>query len=450
MKLMQLYNNSPIWIQNILTTLKGYHNKKIRYGEHYQSYLSELRKQDYSDYEKLKIIQDNKVKEIVQYAFIHSPFYRDFYKDIDIKAINSAEDLTKLPILEKETVRSNIKTMYTIPQNSGVISNTSGTTGTSMTFIYTKKDIQRRLAYLDFFKEQNGFIHMNMKRASFNSSKIIPYRQKKKIFWRDNGSIKQRLYSGQYCQGDNLKYYVENLNIFKPQALDGYPSAIYQISRYILKNNIILDFKPIAIFPTAETLLPHYKNTIEKAFQCKVLDQYASSEGAPFIVGCKEGNLHYCMDTGAIEVDSNGYMIVTCFDTHGTPLIRYNIGDKIKFSNVNKCKCGSSLPVVERIEGRGHDYLISKTKGNFPELWMSIVSAKFQNTVKAMQFVQDRIDEIKVFLEVDENYDPNYNEIILDELRYIFGEDMLIIIEIVDIIPKEASGKFRLIKNNMI
>ncbi len=272
---------------------------------------------------------------------------------------------------------------------------------------------------------------MKMKRASFNSSRIIPSRQKEKIFWRDNGSIKQRLYSGHQCQGDNLKYYVENLNSYKPDSLDGYPSAIYQISRYILKNKIILDFKPIAIFPTAETLLPHYKQTIEEAFRCKVYDQYASSEGAPFIVGCKEGNLHYCMDTGVIEVDADGNMIVTCFETHGTPLIRYRIGDKIKFAENNKCKCGRSLPIVETIEGRGHDYLISKTKGNFPELWMSVVSAKFQNSVKAMQFVQNKIDEIIVFLEVDENYDSHFNEIIIDELRYRFGDEMVIFLEIV-------------------
>jgi len=99
--------------------------------------------------------------------------------------------------------------------------------------------------------------------------------------------------------------------------LDGLPSALYELARYILDEKIRLTFTPAAIFPTAETLLPHYRTAIQEAFGCPVRDQYASSEGAPFITECKCGRLHYNMDTGIIEVDDDGEMIVTCFETHG-------------------------------------------------------------------------------------------------------------------------------------
>lgn len=450
MDLMTIYNHSPIWLQNIFTSIEGYKYKRKRHNKHYRRVLKELMHRNYQDEESLIVLRNRSIVEIINYAYNYSDFYNDFYRGIDLSTIKSPSDLQKLPVLEKEIVRKNINRFYTIPSKQGVVSNTSGTTGTPIKFIYRQDDLQFRMAYLDFYKISHGFIPIKMRRASFNSAKIVPPKQKSKIFWRTNYSIKQRIYSGYHCQGDNIPYYVENLKKYKPQSLDGYPSSLFQISKYINQNNIDLGFTPIAIFPTAETLLPHYKTEIEKAFKCKIFDQYASSEGAPFITTCDHGNLHYCYDTGIIEVDETGEMMVTCFHTHGTPLIRYKIGDKIIFDETEtKCSCGSFFPLVKSIEGRNHDYLVSKTNGKFPALYLSLVSQSFNNSIKAMQFRQDSLDEIVVLLETDEKYSPDMNRIILDKLHYSFGEDMTITIKVVSAIEKDASGKVKFIINNL-
>ena len=450
MGLMSIYNRSPIWMQNIFTTLQGYKYKKQRYGKYYKQYLKELQSRDQGDFDYMQRYQDEHVKELVSYAYQNSPFYKDFYKNIDISAINTAQDLKHLPVLEKELVRENIERMYTLDKAQGITSNTSGTTGTSMTFVYTKEDQQKRLAYLDYFKLCNGFAAIKMKRASFNSSKIVPPTQTKKIFWRTNAAIKQRIYSGYHCKGDNVKYYVENLNKYKPQSLDGYPSALYEVARYIVDNNIELSFTPIAIFPTAEALLPHYKSMIEQAFKCPVLDQYASSEGAPFVTQCRYGNLHYCMDTGVIETDENDEMMVTCFETHGTPLIRYKVGDRLVFSDDNTpCPCGSCFPKVKSLEGRSLDYLVSKKNGKFTSIYLSLVSEEFKNSVKNMQFVQNSRDKIDIYLVATDAYDDSMDDIIKAKLNYSFGDDMEFVIHKVDEIPKLDSGKYRLIINNL-
>ena len=269
------------------------------------------------------------------------------------------------------------------------------------------------------------------------------------MFWRTNYAIRQRIYSGYHCKGDNVKYYIENLSKYQPQSLDGYPSAMYELARYILDNDIKMTFKPIAIFPTAETLLPHYKAAIEKAFGCPVRDQYASSEGAPFITECKCGRLHYCMDTGVIEFGDDGEMIVTCFESHGTPLVRYQIGDRAFLAEDHNCPCGSKLPVVDHIEGRTHDYLYSLKNGKFTSIYMSLVSAEFENSVKAMQFVQEKENEVEVRLVADEHYQKSMNQIIIDKLHYSLGEEMRISIRQVSELEKDPSGKCRLILNRL-
>ena len=450
MGLMSIYNRSPIFLQNLFTTAQGLIYKRERYGKVYRRAVKEYSSRAGASYETLCAYQNERVSELVRFAAENTDFYRQFYKNIRVEDIRTVDDLKKLPVLPKETVRKNIGAMYSKAPGKRLKTSTSGTTGTSLNFSWLQSDMQRRMAYLDAFKMQHGFLPMKMKRASFNSSKIVPPNQKKKVFWRTNWAIKQRIYSGYHCKGDNIPYYVENLNRFRPEAIDGYPSAIYEVARYILKHHITLRFQPIAVFPTAETLLPHYKETIEKAFQCPCRDQYASSEGAPFITECRCGRLHYCMDTGVIEFGDDGNMIVTCFESHGTPLIRYEIGDRAFLAQEQRCECGSSMPVVERIEGRNLDYIQSKSNGRFTSIYMSLVSAEFANCMKKMQFVQNDLDSVDVYLATDDAYRESMNQIILDKLHYSLGADMEIRIHVVEEIPKDASGKFRLIINKTV
>jgi len=447
--LMKIYYHSPIFLQNAFTTMQGYIYKRQRFGSVYKQTLESLKNRDYSDERALRDYQNMRFRELVRYAKHNSDFYKEYYRGVNLSEINTVDDITKLPILPKETVRQNLEKMYAVSPKEGLESNTSGTTGTSMKFYKTYKDSQRRMAYLDYFKYQHGFVAIKMKRASFTSSKIVPPKQKAKVFWRDNLAIRQRIYSGYHCKGNDIKYFVDNLNLFRPESLDGYPSALYELARYIIDKNIKLTFRPIAVFPTAETLLPHYKEAIEKAFNCPVRDQYASSEGAPFITECKCGKLHYCVDTGVIEFMEDGEMVVTCFETHGTPLIRYEIGDRAFLSKEQNCQCGCKMPVVDRIEGRTLDFIQTKSHGKMTSIYLSLVSSDFNNSVKAMQFIQNDTESVDIYLVTDENYTRDMDKIILDKMNYNLGDDMEYRIHLVNELHKEKSGKCRLIINKV-
>lgn len=450
MDLMHIYFKLPIWAQNIATTYQGFQYKKQRYGTTYQAALEEYLSRDYKDKDALEDYQWERAAELIRFAYGNSSFYREFYKDIDLENVISSRDITKLPVLNKETVRRHIEEMYALPIEKAHYSNTSGTSGKSMKFLFGNEDLERRMAYLDAFKMRHGFVPMKMRRASFSSAKIIPPNQTKTIYWRDNLAIKQRIYSGYHCKGNLVKFYIENLNSFRPQSMDGYPSAMYEIAKYINENNIKLSFKPIAIFPTAETLLPHYRKEIEKAFKCPVRDQYASSEGAPFIVECNCGKLHVAQDTGIVEFLEDGRMLVTCFETHGTPLIRYDIGDLAFLADNQECECGQQLPVVDHIEGRTTDYIVSPKYGKITSVYLSLVSAEFNNCMKAMQFVQNDLYSIDVYVETDERYESSMDQIIIDKLHYSMGEEVDVRVHRVDEIERDPSGKFRFIKNNII
>lgn len=450
MDIMKLYYKSPIFIQNILTSIRGYQYKRQRNGKYYQREMDFYKKFDMSSEIDIQQYQTEQLQQLLQFAVNHSPFYKEFYQGIDLQQIQTPDDLKKLPILEKEIVRKHIDKMYTISEKQAVVSHTSGTTGTPIKFLHTYEGIQRRNAILDDFKRRHGFLNGQMKKASFNSSEIVAVNQEKKIFWRDNVLMKQRLYSSFHSNKENMPYYIENLNEYKPVSLDGYPSVLYEIARYINKENISLDFQPLAIFPTAETLHPHYRKEIEQAFKCKVFNQYASSEGAPFVVECSSGNLHYHKLSGVIEQEEDDEMLVTSFMNTGTPLIRYRIGDKIIFSDQKeKCACGSAFPIVQSLEGRSTDYIESKTKGKITAVFLSLVSEEFKKSIVAMQFIQEKLNHVIVNIVPDRDYEKNIDNVILQKLIYTFGEDMTIELRKVSEIEKDKSGKFKFIINHL-
>lgn len=323
--LEKLYDNSPIFIQNIMVSASGYLRNRTRYGKvyfEYREFLEEFDKLTLN--EKLKF-QEKEFIEFINYAYENSSFYKELYRDIDIHGIKQMSDIKKLPIVDKEMIRANINQVNTVERMGAVEGHTGGTTGKSLVVLMTHEDMMKRMAMLDHFKSRVGFEHLKMKRATFNGKHIVPPNQRKKLFWRYNAACKQMIYSSFHLTEENMKFYVESLNRFKPQAIDGFFTSMCDVARYIERHNIKLRFQPVAIFPTSETLTDSGRELLERVFDCKVYDQYASSEGAPFVTECEKQVLHVELASGVFEhfEENSDEVLVTSFTTHGTPLIRY-------------------------------------------------------------------------------------------------------------------------------
>ena len=102
------------------------------------------------------------------------------------------------------------------------------------------------------------------------------------------------------------------------------------------------------------------KRDIEKAFACPVRNQYASSEGAPFITENSNGDLELDLATGYFElekVEGKIYeLIVTGFYTTTTPLFRYKIGDSVELYEELPENYTQKDIKIRRIIGRNNDF----------------------------------------------------------------------------------------------
>lgn len=451
-RLQVLYDRAPVVLQNVMVSAAGYQRNRERYGREYWDYRRFLEGFDRWPLADKLEYQRTQLQELVSDAAERSPFYGELYEGIDVAKIRTVDDLRQLPVVDKEMLRANIDRVVTIPRRGALEAHTGGTTGKSLVTLRTLDDNMRKMATLDHFKAKHGFEHLKMRRATFNGKHIVAPSQRAKRFWRYNAACKQMIYSSFHLTEENLAHYVESLNKFRPDALDGFFSSICDVASYIERHGIALGFRPVAIFPTSETLTPSGRELLERVFGCKVYDQYSSSEAAPFLTECSQQVLHIDLASGVFEhFNDSDEVLVTSFTSHGTPLIRYRIGDSMVFGDPDsRCACGDESPTVTEIRGRRLDFLFTAegakvNAGNVSNLFKNV-----SNAIIRAQTVQERMDHVQILLEVDpESYVPAYDDLIKAEFRHKFGPSTRVTITHVEEIPREASGKFRLIANRV-
>lgn len=442
-----LGRRSPHLIQNLAISIFNTYQYRVRHGGNYQKYREYFSKFSDASLSEIESEQRNRLENFLNKSVASSKWYSP-YKDY--------QSLEDFPLLYKKDIIENLGAITTVKEKEAVVNFTGGTTGASMKVLYTKDNVQERNALLDHFRAQYGY-KLGKKCAWFSGKNIINEKDLKKgICHKDDYVNRIRFFSTFHITDANFDVYWKAFCKFAPEFMVGFPSSVYEICSMAATRGLKLENTVKAFFPTAETLLPIHRDVIQSVLGCKIADQYASSEGAPFILECEEGRLHIHPLTGIFEVvDDNlqpaqeGEVLVTSFTTEGTPLIRYRIGDRIVLAPKDKqCACGSVFPIVNRIEGRSTDYILSPTQGKINSVNISN-STKGIDGIIQFQVIQEELDKVRVIIVATETFDNKQREKFKSALTDRFGTSMAIVMNVVDNIPKEKSGKFRVVKNNL-
>jgi phenylacetate-CoA ligase len=205
---------------------------------------------------------------------------------------------------------------------------------------------------------------------------------------------------------------------------------------------------------TAETLEDYQREEIATAFGgSAVINQYASSEGAPFITQDINGELVVNTDTGLFEFVRPGTeepagpgelaeMLLTSFTTHAYPLIRYRIGDTVELPRTPRHSRIWDMPVVERILGRREDILYTPERGFVGRL--DPVFKKSPSTLIESQIIQTgpTAFTLRVVPDWEAGYHLSQLDGIKEELKHRLG-NVEISVEETDALQRGVNGKLR-------
>lgn len=412
--------------------------------------MDELREREHWTADQFRAFQEEQLGKVLAAAW-RSSYYRQVFSEAGVKEnMEPYEALRLLPLLSKATLRLRGKDMLTAssPPRGTMIFKSSGTTGTPTEIYFTGRFHQQVQAFFEARIRNWAGVHCRSRRVMFGVRKVCRYDQVKPPFWRYSPVENLAYLSIYHLSEDIMPSYVGFLNHYRPDVVMGYPSALTTLAKFALRKELSLA-PAKAIITTSETVTEESRKAMERAWSCKVFDNYSAIEACVLASQCKEGRYHVSSDFGIIEILRKGGTPCTpgevgeviCTGLHNTlqPLLRYQIGDAAAWSQESNCSCGSPLPIIAGIEGRIEDMCYTASGRSvlrFDTVFKGIES------IKEGQIVQKDLDHFVVNVVPDVGFNDQHRTKIIANLALHVGNVRAEVI-LVPRIPRTEAGKFR-------
>jgi phenylacetate-CoA ligase len=323
---------------------------RLRYPSRYRQLNTLLANQTLNRAQLLDL-QQRDYAAMLQFATANVPYYRE-------RLISASGEI---PILRKEDVRNNLPDLLADNADPATVKrgHTGGSTGKPLTFWYdnAKHEAMRAGMMRGFMMSgwQPGDRILNFWGARHDAAKGGVFGR----HWADWMNAEKTLIATQF-DAATLQAWARFVQRYQPVLLYGYASAISELARFIVANQLPMPRSLIGVYSTAEILTEPQRAIMQQAFNCKVYNQYGCREVPNIAWECKLGNMHVFADLVRLEsvrIEQSDHLIVTSLTNRLMPFIRYDLGDTGVLMAGQECACGSPFPVMEMQMCRQNDWL---------------------------------------------------------------------------------------------
>lgn len=316
--------------------------------------------------EENKIMQEQKLRELLAYLNEYSPFYKELFalNHTDITTIKTLEDLPRLPTTGKEDLQKRNQDFLCVPVDKIIeYSSTSGTLGSPVTVTLTENDLTR-LANNEF----DSFVCAGGNATDIYQLMLTLDRQFMAGMAYYSGI--RKLGAGIIRLGPGVpSLQWETIVRLKPTAIIAVPSFILKLIEYAQDHHIDINATTVK---KAICIGENIRNTdyslnilgkkISKNWNIKLYSTYASTEMQTAFTECEEGRGgHLQPELLIVELlnENNlpvpdgepGEVTITTLGVEGMPLLRYKTGDICIYNN-EPCSCGRTSVRLSPIVGR--------------------------------------------------------------------------------------------------
>lgn len=401
---------------------------------------------------------DQLTTDLALHCFNTVPYYKQLFGQLDLQPheLSSTSNWDKLPILEKHKLKHDYSSLMSNSShtNNSYVCHTGGSTGQPVQFLTDMALYQRSVVWLDLVFSWCGWKPGELKLHFWGSQQPLVYPS---LYTRWRSRL-----TGQYIipvysyEEKDLADWFRIIRLLRPTVLYGYPTVLNDLATWLNSGKYSVP-KIKGVYTTAETLLPHQRTAIEKAFVCKVYNQYGSRETPGIACECPEGNMHLFTDMNRVEflnenTDDSSEIIVTPLFNFAQPLLRYRIGDMGKKKN-GCCSCGRGYPMMEITIARSRDLLFGLDgKKIHPGFFTRMMDNK--SWVKSFQFRQTKKNTIQLFIVPEKSIEKQTATLKLQEeltpiIQSSLGEGMILQIHSVKHLDRTVAGKHRFVMNEI-
>ncbi len=404
--------------------------------------------------EKVADLQLQRLQQLLNDVACHVPYYRDLFRGIgfDPAQLKSTADLQQLPFLTKSLIRANTEGLKHDQAQGLARFNTGGSSGEPLIFYIGNKRVSHDVAAKWRATRWWG-VDIGDPEIVVWGSPIELGKQDRVKYWRDKLMRTQLLPAFEMSES-KLDGFIATIQSVKPRMLFGYPSALTLIARHAQKRGVAMDKLGIRVaFVTSERLYDDQRATISQVFGCKVANGYGGRDAGFIAHECPSGSMHLTADDIVVEIIGedgtvqpagvSGEIVVTHLSTNDFPFIRYRTGD-IGVLGTEPCACGRGLPVLKDIQGRSTDFVVA-ADGTVMHGLALIYILRDLHGVKSFKVIQESKELTRVLLVVDAAFSQGAIALIQDGFKQRLGARVSVVVDVVDAIAAEKSGKFRYI-----
>ena len=424
-------------------------------GESVYRRLKFLINSQYWTREQINSYQITKLRQLIDHAVSTVPYYKELFSGLSLhpEDIQKLEDLNKIPILTKATIKDVGLEMFTsssIPKRKRIESSSSGSTGEPLFYYITKDAYSMNLAaslrgwYSFGYRLGDKYIKLSQNPRKV-PMKRVQDKMNRSLYLATNPLI-----------GSNFELILKEIERFKPKIIRCYPDPLLFLARY-KKAHPEFRFRPLVIATTGNTLHSETRAEIEAIFGCKVFDSY-SCEGNSTVFECpthtcyhssEEYGISEVLDENNLTIRSGvGRLISTDLWNLAHPFIRYDTQDLVEIS-YEDCSCGRKHLRINRILGRDNDILVAPNGRifivhNFTGFFQ-VDHPEINRSIDHFQVIKRKNGDIEFQLVVNSRFNDSVSDYISSFWGNEFNAKVMIII--VPKISLTESGKRKFVIN---
>jgi phenylacetate-CoA ligase len=412
-----------------------------------------LNKTQWLNVDEIKAMQLEKLREMLKYAMNTVPYYKKAFSSYAnvINNLSSIDQISELPFITKHIIQSNYSKLKSENYTGKFsVESTSGSTGDPFKFILDR-NASAFIRALSYREHMWYGLDIGAKEARFYGIPMDPIPKIKEMI--KDFLMNRKRFTVFDLSDDVLKRYYRIIDKYKPEYIYGYTSSVVEFISFMKRNKLKFSTPFLkAIIVTSEVLYDEDRKLMESYLQVPVVNEYGTSELGIIAAQCPDGGMHISAENVVVEIVRNGKtveygeegeVILTGLNNFAMPLIRYRVGDVARMSN-KRCKCGRGLPLMENVEGRVNNMVVTpegKIASGLVFYYISRSLIERDSGIKKFKVIQDALDHVIFQIVKGPGFKDDNLKVLEKKTHEYLSPKMNVSFEFCDNIPHTTSGK---------
>ncbi|MBM3469397.1 MAG: phenylacetate--CoA ligase family protein [Armatimonadetes bacterium] len=425
--------------------------------------LDVLRWAEKADPLELRTRQEARLRALIRAAYDTVPYYRRVMDQAAVSPddIRGIDDLPLLPVLLRRDIRAHLDALVStrVSKRDLLRRASSGTAGAPVWFYRDRRTLPFERASL---WHDLGWAGVTAADPTLFVRRLVDNQGVRK-WTRWNWLVGSAFLPPELLYALAPGPVAEAVERAAPAVIYGYPSLLHLLARAILRSGRPLRTRPRCVLYDAEQMGEDTRDLVRQAIGAPIFSRYGAREfSAGVAKTCEHGRWHLNTEGFVVEVVSGepgephgtpaakGRLVITDLRNHAMPFVRYEIGDAGATGGQEKCPCGRTLPVLDGLEGRSWEWVVTASGLRIPITMIApMVVGLHGDLLWEYQFRQDRPEVLEVAVVPVGAYGADRKEELARHLEAALGGGITVRVTPVEHIPREPSGKRPVMKSTL-